>query len=311
MKPILSMTGFASLSSPSEQQGAAFTLTLKSVNHRFLDLSLRLPSQCDELEGSLRRMVKETVRRGHVDLTLQMERGETNSALRLTLNQELLAAHVAAFREAAAKYGTSAVPDMNTILYLPGVLRSETAAITTDDAATFHANVLALLPALLERFNEVRAQEGASLALEMRAAMLRLEALAAEVSALREDVRSAYAERIRSRIAELLESMGVAKGSIAEDRILSEAALLAERSDIDEELVRLQTHVTRFLALLDEGGELGKRLDFLLQELNREANTLLSKTSGATSGNGLRVTELGLEMKLEIEKAREQVQNLE
>jgi uncharacterized protein (TIGR00255 family) len=106
-------------------------------------------------------------------------------------------------------------------------------------------------------------------------------------------------------MAELLE------GNLPEDRLLSESALLAERSDIDEELVRLQTHVARFHTLLDAGGELGKRLDFLLQELNREANTLLSKTSGATAGNGLRITELGLEMKLEIEKAREQVQNLE
>jgi uncharacterized protein (TIGR00255 family) len=167
------------------------------------------------------------------------------------------------------------------------------------------------MPSLLERFNEVRAQEGDSLAAELRAALHRLEALAAEVTALRHDVRATYIERIRSRMAELLQSATGPGSTIGEDRLLAEAALLAERSDIDEELVRLQTHVARFFTLLDEGGELGKRLDFLLQELNREANTLLSKTSGATTGNGLRITELGLEMKLEIEKAREQVQNLE
>jgi uncharacterized protein (TIGR00255 family) len=135
--------------------------------------------------------------------------------------------------------------------------------------------------------------------------MHRLEAFAAEVTHFRSDIRAAYVERIRSRMEEMLGS------GIPEDRLLAEAAILAERSDIDEELVRLQTHVARFLTLLEDGGELGKRLDFLLQELNREANTLLSKTSGAAAGNGLRITELGLEMKLEIEKAREQVQNLE
>jgi uncharacterized protein (TIGR00255 family) len=98
---------------------------------------------------------------------------------------------------------------------------------------------------------------------------------------------------------------------VNEERVMAEAAVLAEKSDIEEEIVRLRTHVDRFVAMVDEGGELGKRLDFLLQELNREANTMLSKTSGASGGNSLRITELGLEMKAEIEKAREQVQNLE
>jgi uncharacterized protein (TIGR00255 family) len=98
---------------------------------------------------------------------------------------------------------------------------------------------------------------------------------------------------------------------VSEERLLTEAAVLAEKSDIEEEIVRLRTHADRFVAMLEEGGELGKRLDFLLQELNREANTMLSKTSGATGENSLRITELGLEMKAEIEKCREQVQNLE
>ncbi len=110
-------------------------------------------------------------------------------------------------------------------------------------------------------------------------------------------------EKVRSRLQELL-------GNVDEDRVLQEAALLAERSDIQEELVRLDTHIQHFFSLLDQGGEVGKKLDFLLQELNREANTLLSKTSGV-AGEGLRITELGLLMKSEIEKCREQVQNIE
>ncbi len=302
MNAVYSMTGFASAQGATAQE-LGFTLTLKSVNHRFLDLSLRLPANCDELEASVRRMVKDAVRRGHVDLTLQIARSETSSQIQL--NHELLAAHVLAFRQAAEQYGVAAEPDLNAILRHPGVLRAES-VVVVGDPAELQAAVLELLPMMLGRLNEVRAGEGASLVRELRKAMLRLEGLTGEVTALRADVRATYVERIRSRMAELLEGT-----SIGEDRMLAEAAILAERSDIDEELVRLQTHIARFLTLLEEGGELGKRLDFLLQELNREANTLLSKTSGATAGNGLRITELGLEMKLQIEKAREQVQNLE
>ena len=136
--------------------------------------------------------------------------------------------------------------------------------------------------------------------------MLRLRAFSTEMAGLRNGVREAQFERLRARLTELTQGIAV-----SEERLLTEAAALAEKSDIEEEIVRLRTHVDRFVALLDEGGELGKRLDFLLQELNREANTMLSKTSGATGENSLRITELGLEMKAGIEKAREQVQNLE
>jgi uncharacterized protein (TIGR00255 family) len=148
--------------------------------------------------------------------------------------------------------------------------------------------------------------------------MLRLRSLAEECAALRTGAREAHFERLRMRIGELLradasaaEAAGQAAGQAFDYRMLAEAALLVERSDIEEELVRLRAHVESFLEMLDAGGELGKRLDFLLQELNREANTLLSKTTGGDPGIGLRLTTLGLEMKTEIERAREQVQNLE
>jgi len=121
---------------------------------------------------------------------------------------------------------------------------------------------------------------------------------------MREGVQQAYFERIQQRMSKMLD------GNVDESRLLQEAALLAERSSIDEELVRLRAHIQHFHELLDAGGEVGKKLDFLLQEFNREANTLLSKTSGV-AGNGTRITELGLAIKSEIEKAREQVQNLE
>jgi uncharacterized protein YicC (UPF0701 family) len=270
------MTGFASVQGFVRGQ-TGFTLTLKSVNHRFLDLNLRLPSQCDALEVQMRRVLKERLKRGHVEVTLQIDR---KAGGQMQLNSDLLETYVRAYREAAALHGVNSDPDLTS--------------------------VLAQLGPLLFKLNEERAQEGATLAAELRRSMRRLGELAVEVGELRSGVRDAQFDRLRARMAELLNGAGV-----SEERLLSEAALLAERSDIDEEVVRLRAHVDRFLAMLDEGGELGKRLDFLLQELNREANTMLSKTSGATGSNGLRITELGLEMKAEIERAREQVQNLE
>ena len=301
MSVIFSMTGFASVQGFFRGQ-TGFTLTLKSVNHRFLDLNLRLPSQCDALEVQMRRVLKERLKRGHVEVTLQIDR---KAGGQMQLNSDLLETYVQAYREAAALHRVNSEPDLNAILRIPGVMSTES-GFSKDDAAGLDSSVLAQLGPLLFKLNEERAQEGATLAAELRRSMGRLGELAVEVGELRSGVRDAQFDRLRARMAELLNGAGV-----SEERLLAEAALLAERSDIDEEVVRLRAHVDRFVAMLDEGGELGKRLDFLLQELNREANTMLSKTSGATGSNGLRITELGLEMKAEIERAREQVQNLE
>jgi uncharacterized protein (TIGR00255 family) len=275
---------------------------MKSVNHRFLDLNLRLPSSCDGLEMQMRRMLKESLRRGHVDVTLQVER---RASAEVQLNADLLGAYLKAFREAAAVHGVAGEPDLSAMLRIPGVMSVET-NVGVEETPELDAAVMAAIPGLVDKLNEVREQEGATLVAELRASMLRLRTFAAEMAGLRNGVREAQFERLRARLAELTQGV-----IVSEERVLTEAAVLAEKSDIEEEIVRLRTHVDRFVALLDEGGELGKRLDFLLQELNREANTMLSKTSGATGENSLRITELGLEMKAEIEKAREQVQNLE
>jgi uncharacterized protein (TIGR00255 family) len=295
------MTGYASVRG-AVQDGVGFTLALKSVNHRFLDLSLRLPSYCDGLEMQIRKVLKEKIRRGHVDVTLQLER---RANAEVQLNAGLLDAYVQAFREAAAAHGLGVEPDLNALLRVPGVMSAES-GIRAEEVTELEGAVLAQVEELVGRLNEVRAQEGAALGAELRASMLRLGVFAEEMATLRGGVREAQFQRLKSRLLELTEGVPV-----SEERLLAEAAVLAEKSDIEEEIVRLRTHVERFVAMLDEGGELGKRLDFLLQELNREANTMLSKTSGASGGNSLRITELGLEMKAEIEKAREQVQNIE
>jgi uncharacterized protein (TIGR00255 family) len=299
---VYSMTGYASVRVDSVDH-SSFTLTLKSVNHRFFDLQVRMPQGFDGIEAQIRKALKEQVQRGHVEFTLQVDRAERSG---VALNEDLLAAYLAAFRKAAAEHGLSGEPDLNDVLRMPGMMSGQAEA-PRDEAGVVEAAVLAGLGDLIARFNVARAEEGAALADELHRSMTRLDRLAAEAGGLREGVRSVSFERLRTRIAEVTQGLA----GVDPDRLLTEAAIVADKSDIEEELVRLRTHAEAFVAMLDGGGPVGKRLDFLLQELNREANTLLSKTGGASSQNGLRITELGLEMKMEIERAKEQVQNLE
>jgi uncharacterized protein (TIGR00255 family) len=305
------MTGFARLSG-RVSDALGFTLSLKSVNHRFLDPQLRLPSGLESLEMRLRRLLKEKLIRGHIDLTLSLERSASDSGGEKSpqYNGAMVGAHIAAFRAAAAEHGLDQQPDLNAILRLPGVLAPENASHppVKDDNEALEAAVVAQLDPLIAALNAMRAREGASLAAELADRLDRLSALVDQAASLREQVQAAYFERMSQRVAALLPKE--MKGGLDRDRLLQEVALLVERSDVDEEIARLRIHIEHFHALLRAGGEIGKKTDFLLQEMNREANTLLSKTGGV-AGNAASITELGLGMKAEIEKAREQVQNLE
>jgi uncharacterized protein (TIGR00255 family) len=275
----------------------AFSLSLKSVNHRFLDLHFRLPSGTDSLEMQLRRLLKEKMARGHVEVSLSVERSSGES---FSLNRELVGGYIAAFRAAAADFSLATEPDLNVVLRIPGALDSGVEAADGE----LEAAVMARVGEVLERLNQMREEEGRGIVRELRERMDHLVTAARSVQQHRRAVLQSYTERLQSRLQELLGS------TVDRERVLQEAALLVDRSDIQEEIVRLENHVTHFLGLLDEGGEIGKKLDFLLQEMNREANTLLSKTSGL-AGEALKITEAGLAMKAEIEKSREQVQNLE
>ena len=294
--PIRSMTGFAQVKGQINGR-LGFTLSLKSVNHRFLDLHFRLPSDSDSLEMKLRRVLKEKLARGHVELALNLERsGGENFAL----NRQMVGAYIAAFRVAAAEFSLAAEPDLNNILRIPGAL--EAAVLPAD--GELEASVLAQMDEALHKLNQMREEEGRGTERELRHCMAQVQEASEGVEKHRHTVLQAYAERLKLRMQELIGSQ------VEPERVLQEAALLVDRSDIQEELVRLHTHVKHFLGLLDQGGEVGKKLDFLLQEMNREANTLLSKTSGL-AGEALKITEMGLAIKTEIEKAREQVQNIE
>jgi uncharacterized protein (TIGR00255 family) len=263
---------------------------------------MRMPPGSESLEMRLRRLLKEKVLRGHLEVTLTVDRGLRPSA---HFDRDLLQGYIAAFRAAAVETELPQQPDLNAIFRLPGVLTGES-RFSEQEVQAVEEEVAAQVDPLVEALNRMRAQEGAALALDLGATMERLDLAVSQVAHMRHEVQKAYFERISQRISALLNG----NGAIDRDRIMQEAAMLAERSDVEEEVTRLRTHIQHFHSLLQAGGEMGKKLDFLLQEMNREANTLLSKTGGV-SGNGSRITDLGLGMKSEIEKAREQVQNLE
>jgi len=295
--PLRSMTGYAQVKAAANGE-LSFSLSLKSVNHRFLDLQLRLPADSDALEMKLRRLLKEKLTRGHVELTLNIERDGSGE---LHFDRKLISAYVKAFRAAAKECAVTGEPDLNSVLRMPGALTGS--GVSGGDEG-FDAAVLASAEQAIVKLNEMRVEEGRGIQQELRHRMKQLAAATEEIAKLRAAVTRAYLEKVQSRMNELL------AGKADPDRILQEAATLAERSDIEEEIVRMRNHIEHFVGLLDNGTEIGKKLDFLLQEMNREANTLLSKTAGV-SGDGLRITELGLTMKSEIEKSREQIQNIE
>jgi len=296
--PIYSMTGFARVQVRVHDQ-LSYTLSVKSVNHRFLDVQLRLPSGLDALEMELRKALKDNLVRGHVDLTLSLDRTSQQKA---GYNRELVAGYLAAFSAAREEYGLSSQPDLNAVLRLPGALHSDDRG--DEDLTTLAENVGQQMVPLLEELKTMRAREGEALEAILHATLDRLAISVEGVAVLRPEIEQRYQERLTERLS------AATGADFNRQRLLEEVAVIVERSDIAEELERMTTHIGHFRELLAAGGEVGKKLDFLLQEMNREANTLLSKTGGV-GGKGTRITELGLAMKAEIEKAREQIQNVE
>ncbi len=298
--PIFSMTGFARVQVRVNDQ-LGYTLSLKSVNHRFLDLQLRLPSGLDALEMELRRTLKDHLVRGHVEVSLSIERSAQQAA---GYNRELVANYIAAFHAVLEEHSLSGQPDLNAILRLPGALQSDNRGNGDEDPAPLVESVQREIGPLLVQLKTMRAREGEALEAILHASLDRLAEAVDGVAQLRPEVEQRYQERLTQRL------VAAAGNEFNRQRLLEEVAVLVDRSDVAEELARMNTHIGHFRELLTAGGEVGKKLDFLLQEMNREANTLLSKTGGV-GGKGTKITELGLAMKAEIEKAREQIQNVE
>jgi len=296
------MTGYATVR--CEHQGWSIRVSVKSVNHRFLDVKLRLPESLEPYEIRLRQAVRDRIHRGHVDIHVSVEPGK---AAPVHVNQALLQAYLRAADELRQQTEAKAELDLVSLLRLPGVIAGLDPELpdSEEEQEEFGKMLETQLREALGKMDEMRRAEGRHLSEELRERSMRIGTLVEGVRGLVETLRPAIARRLDSRLRDLLSG-----NSIDPARLAQEAALLAERSDISEELDRLRSHLQQFAQLLDGAGELGKKLDFLLQEMQREANTMLSKTPGVES-EALAITGIALEIKAEIEKLREQVQNIE
>jgi uncharacterized protein (TIGR00255 family) len=291
------MTGFARVRKTLDQ--GELTVSLRSVNHRGLDLHFHMPSELDALENDIRGAIKSGVARGHFQIHVAFVRTKGSGA---ALNRQLLDLYMHAFREASHQYQLTGSPDLNAALRIPGMLGTGADEELSDELRKAVLDAVSEAVGILNGFRE---REGAATADEMRQRGRNLVGLAARMEEIREGAIPAFQKRLKDKLADLLHGAG-----IEPQRLAQEAALLADRSDISEELVRLRTHAAHLDNMLSGSGEVGKRLDFLLQEMNREANTVLSKTGGL-GDLGLTITDLALAAKSEIDKIREQSLNLE
>ena len=295
---IRSMTGFARVRGNTADGEAVFSV--KSVNHRGLDVHFHLPPELDPFENAFRAAVKKYVLRGHLQVHAAFVR--LAGAAIPAFNRPLLEAYLDAFHQAAEEHGLDAKLDLNAALRLPGMFA---APLEGEPDQEQEQALAAILEQALEMLNRFREREGGEIVAEMRGRCAVIAELTAGMEEIRTRAVPAFQIRLGERLAELLR--GVA---IDPQRLAQEAAVLADRSDISEELSRLKAHNGQLLDLLGSAGDIGKKLDFLLQEMGRETNTILSKTSGIAEF-GLELSDRALKVKAEIEKIREQGLNLE
>ena len=294
-----SMTGYAR--ARRSLGDSELVVSVKTLNHRSLDIHIHAPSVVDPFENAVRALIKSRLTRGHVEVRIALPPNAHGGGA-ATLNFALLETYLTAFRQAAAEHGLDAAPDLNAALRIPGMFGE---AASSEVPSGAEAVLLEALGAALDELNAFRAREGAEIGAEMRGHNARVRDLAEQMEALRANAQEVFGNRLAERLKDLLKGV-----QVDPQRLAQEAAVLADRSDIGEELARLKIHSGQLTLLLDAGGETGKKVDFLLQEMNRETNTILSKTSGAGE-IGLKITELALAAKAAIEKVREQSLNLE
>jgi uncharacterized protein (TIGR00255 family) len=293
---IKSMTGFA------RSDGAAGPLSwhweVRSVNGRGLDVRLRSPPGFETLESRVRDAVARRIARGSVSVTLFVKRA--GGEVHLRLNEAALAQVLVAL-DTLKKYTDAAPPRADTLLGIKGVLEVSEPEDSEGEAAERHAAMLAGFDTALEAMVRARAEEGGRLAAIVRDQLAAIETLASAIATSPARTPEAIRKRLTEQLARQLE----AHAQFDETRLYQEAAMLATRADVEEELKRTTAHVASARALLDSGGPVGRRFDFLAQEFNREANTLCSKSFDAD------IVRAGLEMKAVIDQMREQVQNIE
>ncbi len=297
---IRSMTGYSRVE--VQEAGFSLTVSIRGTNHRFLDPQLRMPSSLEALEPGVRRLLKEHVARGHVEITV----GFTGAGpAELEIDRKLLSAYLKGYQMLKEEFGGAAEPDVMALLRVPGLVANGSSEMAPEELEHIRQSMENAMAQALAKFNEMRAREGESLESDILSRLARLAALRSTVCQLADRAPQYYKQRLEGRIRDLAGSAEMDGGRLAQ-----EVAYLASRSDIAEELTRFQSHLDQIRHLFKDSSEVGKKLDFLLQEMNREANTLLSKTTDVPEV-GLEITRQAIEMKTEIEKLREQAQNIE
>lgn len=289
------MTGFGRGSYTDEQ--TAISVELKTVNNRFLDIHLRLSGDLQALEATIKRQINSRLSRGRVEVSIQYDRSEE---VVYELNRPLITGYLAVLNELQQEFSLSGEPDINAISRLPNVIQSK----KSEPGEEFAQGVQNALVLALDDLENMRGIEGEMLKTELTNRLAEIETRLIAIESESDSVVDEYRQRLTKRISEILAKTET-QIELDQGRLAQEVAYLSDRSDISEEIARLRTHIEHFRTIMGEEKEVGKRLDFLTQELNREANTITSKT------NNMQVKENALQIKSEIEKIREQVQNIE
>ena len=288
-----SMTGYGRCQLTME--GREMTLEIKTVKHRFLDISFRMPRNVSFLEETLRKDIASSMRRGHADVFINY-RNTRADARTVQVDTALVAAYEAAAEQIRQVTGTQEPLTLAQVMTLPDVVQVTEAE---EDREQVTALAEAVLTKVLDEVHAMRIREGAALRRDLEEHLDALARLREEIALRAPEVPKAYRERLTARLAEL------PVAPVEPQRLAQEVAIFADKAAIDEELSRLQSHIAQMRACLQEEGEVGRRLDFLTQEMNREVNTIGSKASDVT------ITNCVVAAKSEIEKLREQVQNVE
>lgn len=273
------------------------TVELKTVNNRFLDISLKLPGELNSLETVIKRSITDRLSRGRVEVNFQYDR---TAEVRYELNRAMISGFLSAMKEMQAEFDLAGEPDLNVVARLPNVVQPKKDEIGED----FVAGVEQAIALALDDLEKMREKEGSMLKEELSMRLSEIENRMPPIVSESASIGEEYQQRLTRRITEMLAKSST-QIELDQSRLAQEIAFIADRSDISEEIARLTTHIEHFRQIMNEEKEVGKRLDFLTQELNREANTITSKT------NNMTVKENALQIKSEIEKIREQVQNIE
>lgn len=294
MGKLLSMTGYGSAKGSVE--GQEITVELKSVNNRYLDCSVRLPRNFLFAEDTVKQAVSAGVSRGKVDVFVSAQASQDSGTV-VSVNEELARGYRDAVARIAETLGLESGINAFSLARFPDVLTVERRELDKDKAAAALSEITAKA---VEEFNAMREREGERLRRDMLGKLETIEGLVSVVEERSPQTVKEYRERLEARLRDIL-----ADRSLDEQRVITEAAIFADRTAVDEETVRLRSHIAQFRTMLEEGSPIGRKMDFLVQEFNRESNTIGSKCQDVA------ITRLVVELKSEIEKIREQIQNIE